>query len=62
MVLIIKDFFSIKLQKNYRVGERVSFSKKLEDHYIKSGCAKRVTLFNFLKQKTKEKKLSIKKK
>ena len=57
MVLIIKDFFSIKLQKNYRVGERDSFSKELEDHYIKSGCAKKVA-----DKKTKEKKLSIKKK
>lgn len=57
MVLITKDFFSIKLQKNYKKGEKVSFTKELEMLYIESGCAKKVT-----DKKTKEKKLSIKKK
>ena len=57
MVLITKDFFSIKLQKNYKKGEKVSFTKELEIHYIESGCAKKIT-----DKKTKEKKLSIKKK
>ena len=57
MVLITKDFFSIKLQKNYKKGEKVSFTKELEKLYIESGCAKKVT-----DKKTKEKKLSIKKK
>jgi uncharacterized protein YutD len=56
MVVIIKDFFSIKLQKNYKKGEKVSFTKELEIHYIKSGCAKKVA------KKTKEKKIEIKKK
>ena len=57
MVLIIKDFFSIKLQKNYKKGEKVSFTEELEMLYIESGCAKKVT-----DKKTKEKKISIKKK
>lgn len=57
MVLIIKDFFSIKLQKNYKKGEKVSFTEELEMLYIESGCAKKVT-----EKQTKEKKISIKKK
>jgi len=57
MVLITKDFFSIKLQKNYKKGEKVSFTEELETLYIESGCAKKIT-----DKKTKEKKLSIKKK
>ena len=56
MVLITRDFFSIKLQKNYKKGEKVSFTEELEIHYIKSGCAKKVA------KKTKEKKIEIKKK
>lgn len=56
MVLITRDFFSIKLQKNYKKGEKVSFTKELEIHYIESGCAEKVA------KKTKEKKIEIKKK
>jgi len=57
MVLITKDFFSIKLQKNYKKGEKISFTEELEMLYIESGCAKKVT-----EKQTKEKKISIKKK
>ena len=43
MVLITKDFFSIKLHKNYKKGEKVSFTEELEMLYIESGCAKKIT-------------------
>tara|TARA_R110002012_G_scaffold119763_1_gene268863 strand:+ start:800 stop:988 length:189 start_codon:yes stop_codon:yes gene_type:complete len=57
MVLITKDFFSIKLHKNYKKGEKVSFTEELEMLYIESGCAKKIT-----DKKTKEKKFHLLKK
>ena len=44
------------MKKNYKKGEKVSFTEELEIHYIESGCAEKVA------KKTKEKKIEIKKK
>lgn len=53
MITIIKESFSISLNRKTKLGESLEFTKEIEATYIKDG---------FAIKKTKERKQTIKKK